>query len=92
MCFSGGHKSALEEERVSKALSSLVRARLSPAGREGFEVSSRYHSFDKGWGLGGAELRKTALRLYMRVCWCFKKPDCEDYRSPSNVAWYNIHI
>lgn len=64
MCFSAGHKGALEEERVSKTLSSLVKARLSPAGREGFEVSSHYSSFDKGWGQSGAESRKTALRLY----------------------------
>lgn len=64
MCFSAGHKGALEEERVSKTLSSLVKARLSPAGREGFEVSSRYCSFDKGWGQSGAESRKIALRLY----------------------------
>lgn len=64
MCFSRGHKDALEEERVSKTLSSLVRAGLSPAGREGFEVSSRYCSFDKGWGLSGAESGKAALRLY----------------------------
>lgn len=67
MCFSGGHKGALEEERVSKTLGSLVRARLSPTGREGFEVSSRYCSFGKGWGLSVAESRKTALRLYRGV-------------------------
>lgn len=67
MCFSGGHKGTLEEERVSKTLSSLVRARLSPAGREGFEVSSRYRFFDKSWGLSGAESRTTALGLYVGV-------------------------
>lgn len=86
MCFSRSHKGALEEERVSKTLSSSVRARLCPAGREGFEVSSRYHSFDKGGGLNGAESRRTALRLCGGVL-VFQEPDCENYRGTSKVNW-----